>query len=60
MSEVYNPQSAVLEEIEQLRVEARDLELRRQNTQCDEDRLILDRQLQEVLERIGRLRKLLN
>jgi hypothetical protein len=56
MSAVYNPEADVIAEIERLELEARDIRRRVEHVQGQEDRRVLNRQLQELKDEIAHLR----
>lgn len=56
MSQVYNPESDVMAEIERLELEARDIRRRIEHVRSAEDKRVLNRQLQELKEQIEFLR----
>ena len=53
MSHVYNPESDVMAEIERLELEARDIRRRIEHVRTEQDRRVLNRQLQELDEQVG-------
>jgi urease accessory protein UreE len=55
MSAVYNPEADTMAEIERLELEARELRRRIQVARNDEDRRVLQRQLDELKTDISRL-----
>ena len=55
MSQVYNPESDLMEEIERLELEARDIRRKIEHLVNEQDRRVMNRQLQELEEQIGRL-----
>ena len=57
MSQVYNPESDVIAEIERLELEARDIRRRIEHVKGAEDRRVLNRQLGELKDQIEFLRK---
>jgi hypothetical protein len=57
MSQVYNPESDVIAEIERLELEARDIRQRIEHAHTEEDRRVLNRQLGELKDQIEFLRK---
>ena len=57
MSQVYNPESDVIAEIERLELEARDIRRRIEHAKNAEDRRVLNRQLGELKDQIEFLRK---
>lgn len=56
MSQVYNPESDVMAEIERLELEARDIRRRIEHARNEEDRRVLNRQLGELKDEIEFLR----
>ncbi len=56
MSQVYNPESDVIAEIERLEMEARNIRRRVEHARNVEDRRVLNRQLGELKDRIEFLR----
>lgn len=56
-SDGYNSEAALIAELEALRLEAREIEVRRQASTRNDERLMLDRQLREVMDKVGRIRK---
>jgi hypothetical protein len=57
MSQVYNPESDVIAEIERLELEARDSRRRIEHVKNAEDRRVMNRLLGEIKDRIEFLRK---
>jgi hypothetical protein len=57
MSQVYNPESDVIAQIERLELEARDIRRRIEHVKNAEDRRVLNRQLGELKDQIEFLRK---
>jgi len=57
MSQVYNPESDVIAEIERLELEARNIRQHIEHAKNAEDRKVLNRQLGELRDRIEFLRK---
>jgi PleD family two-component response regulator len=57
MSSVYNPESEVMAEIERLELEARDIRRRVEHARTQDDKRVLNRQLQELAEQIAHLRQ---
>jgi hypothetical protein len=55
MSQVYNPESDLMEEIERLELEARDLRRKIEHLVNEQDRRVMNRQLHELEEQISRL-----
>jgi hypothetical protein len=56
MSSVYNPESDVIAEIERLELEARDIRGRVEHAHNEEDKRVLNRQLQELEKQVEFLR----
>ena len=56
MSQVYNPESEVIAEIERLELEARDIRRRVEHSRNEEDKRVLNRQLGELKDQIQFLR----
>lgn len=56
MSQVYNPESDTVAEIERLELEARDVRRRVEHARNAEDKRVLNRQLAELSEQIDFLR----
>ncbi len=52
MSQVYNPESETIEEIERLEIEARDIRRRIEHVHSAQDRRVLNRQIQEIDDHI--------
>ena len=57
MSAVYNPEAELIAEIERLELDARQIRRTIEHVRGPEDRRVLNRQLQELKDRIGFLRK---
>ena len=57
MSSVYNPESDLMAEIERLELEARDVRRRVEHTGNEEDKRVLNKQLQELEQQVEFLRK---
>ena len=55
MSQVYNPESDLMEEIERLELEARDLRRKIEHLINEQDKRVMNRQLNELEEQISRL-----
>jgi predicted nucleic acid-binding Zn-ribbon protein len=55
MSQVYNPESDLMEQIERLELEARDLRRKIEHLVNEQDRRVMNRQLQELEEQVTRL-----
>ena len=56
MSQVYNPESDIIAEIERLELEARSIRRRVEHARTPGDKRVLNRQLQELKEQIEHLR----
>ena len=56
MSAVYNPESDIIAEIERLELEARDIRRRVEHAHTDQDKRVLNRQLEEIKTQIEHLR----
>jgi hypothetical protein len=56
MSQVYNPEAEVIAEIERLEMDARAIRRRVEHVRNEQDKRVLNRQLQESQERIEFLR----
>jgi len=56
MSQVYNPEADIIAEIERLELEARSARRRVEHVRNEEDKRVLNRQLQELKEQIEHLR----
>ena len=56
MSQVYNPESDVMAEIERLELEARDIRRRVEHARTEADKRVLNKQLEELKEQINYLR----
>lgn len=56
MSQVYNPEADVIAEIERLEMDARAIRRRVEHVRNEQDKRVLNRQLQESQERIEFLR----
>ena len=52
MSTVYNPESDIMAQIEQLELEARDIRRKVEYVHNDNDRRVLNRQLKEIAEEV--------
>ena len=52
MSQVYNPEAGVIEEIERLAIEARDLRRREERAINPDDKRVMGRQVRELEEQI--------
>ena len=57
MSQVYNPESELIAEIEKLELEAREFRRKIEHAHNNEDRRVMNRLLGEVRDRIGFLRR---
>ncbi len=56
MSQVYNPETETIAQIERLELEARDIRRRIEHARNEEDRRVLNRQLGELKDEIQLLR----
>jgi peptidoglycan hydrolase CwlO-like protein len=56
MSQVYNPESDIIAEIERLEMEARSIRRRVEHVRNEQDKRVLNRQLQELKEQIEYLK----
>lgn len=56
MSQVYNPESETIAEIERLEMEARSIRRRVEHVRNESDKRVLNRQLQELKEQIEYLK----
>ena len=56
MSQVYNPESDTVAEIERLELEARDIRRRLDHARLEEDKRVLNRQVTELQQQIEYLR----
>jgi peptidoglycan hydrolase CwlO-like protein len=52
MSTVYNPESQLIEDIERLELEARDIRRKIEHVQNENDKRVMNRQLKELSEEI--------
>jgi hypothetical protein len=57
MSTVYNPESDTIAEIERLELEARDIRRKVEHAQNEEDKRVLNRQLEELEKQVDFLRQ---
>ena len=57
MSQVYNPESEVIAEIERLELDAREFRRKIEHVRNAEDRRVMNRLLGEVRDRIGFLKR---
>ena len=57
MSSVYNPESDVMAEIERLELEAREVRRRVEHATNEQDKRVLNKQLQEVEQQVEFLKK---
>jgi hypothetical protein len=55
MSTVYNPESQIMEEIERLECEAREVRRKLEHVRNEEDKRVLNRQLREIGEQVSLL-----
>jgi PleD family two-component response regulator len=56
MSQVYNPESDIMAEIERLELEARNIRRSIEHARTEEDKRVLNRQLEELQEHVQILR----
>jgi predicted nuclease with TOPRIM domain len=56
MSQVYNPESDIIAEIERLEMEARSIRRRVEHVRNEQDKRVLNRQLQELKEQVEYLK----
>jgi urease accessory protein UreE len=56
MSTVYNPESETIAQIERLELDAREVRRRIERSRHDEDRRVLNRQLEDIQRQIDLLR----
>lgn len=56
MSTVYNPEAEIIARIEKLELEAREIRRRLQHAKLDEDKRVLEKQLQETQQQVQVLR----
>lgn len=56
MSQVYNPESEVIAEIERLELEARNIRRSVEHARTEDDKRVLNRQLEELKDQIEILR----
>lgn len=56
MSQVYNPESDTIAEIERLEMEARSIRRRVEHARNEQDKRVLNRQLQEIKEQVEYLK----
>jgi hypothetical protein len=57
MSAVYNPESDLIAEIERLELESRDIRKRVEHAHSEEDKRVLNKQLEELKQQIEVLKK---
>lgn len=57
MSTIYNPESETIAEIERLELEVRDIRRRIEHARTEADKRVLNRQIDELKDRIAFLRK---
>ena len=57
MSSVYNPESDLMAEIERLELETRDVRRRVEHARSEEDKRVLNKQLDELKQQIERLQE---
>ena len=56
MSQVYNPESDIIAEIERLELEARGIRRKVEHARTEQDKRVLNRQLQELQDQIEHLK----
>jgi hypothetical protein len=56
MSQVYNPEADVIAEIERLELEARSIRRRIEHARSEQDKRVLNRQLQEIQDQVEYLK----
>ncbi|HSZ57334.1 MAG TPA: hypothetical protein VK797_16845 [Tepidisphaeraceae bacterium] len=56
MSQVYNPESDIIAEIERLELEARSIRRKVEHARTEQDKRVLNRQLQELQDQIEHLK----
>ena len=56
MSQVYNPEADIIAEIERLELEARSVRRRVEHARTEQDKRVLNRQLQELEDQIEHLK----
>ena len=56
MSTIYNPEAEIIAEIERLELESRDIRRRVEHAHSQEDKRVLNRQLEELKQQIEVLR----
>ena len=52
MSSVYNPEADVMAEIERLELESRDIRRRIEHARTEEDKRVLNKQLEEIQQQV--------
>ena len=52
MSSVYNPEADIIAEIERLELESRDIRKRVEHAHSDEDKRVLNKQLEEIEQQV--------
>ena len=57
MSQVYNPEADIIAEIERLELEARGIRRSVEHARTEDDKRVLNRQLQELKEQIEHLKQ---
>ena len=57
MSAVYNPEADIIAEIERLELECRDIRKRVEHAHSEEDKRVLNKQLEELKQQIEVLKK---
>lgn len=56
MSQVYNPESETIAQIEHLELEVRNVRRRIEHAHTPQDKRVLNRQLEEIIKEVSRLR----
>ncbi|HXE53814.1 MAG TPA: hypothetical protein VN541_12405 [Tepidisphaeraceae bacterium] len=56
MSQVYNPESDIIAEIERLELESRSIRRRVEHARTEDDKRVLNKQLQELQDQIEHLK----
>jgi hypothetical protein len=56
MSQVYNPESDIIAEIERLELEARSIRRKVEHARTEQDKRVLNRQIQELQDQIEHLK----
>ena len=56
MSQVYNPEADLIQQIEKLEISARDIRRRIEHARSEQDKRVLNRQLKEIEDEVELLR----